>query len=121
MFHIHICGHIYMCAKYIFCFIFIGEKRLGTSEDSRNSPPPPEEGEQRTQPQDVEEGEVVEIVTTTGDVEVLEEQSTHFMTDSAQRLIQDIMWCSRDLDLIKEKTKEIEQRMKNMTDVLGRI
>ncbi|PIO38446.1 hypothetical protein AB205_0020780 [Aquarana catesbeiana] len=34
------------------------EKRLGTSEDTRD-PPPPEEGEQRTpQPRDVEEGVV---------------------------------------------------------------
>ncbi|XP_073449010.1 proteinase-activated receptor 4 isoform X3 [Aquarana catesbeiana] len=100
-----------------------GEKRLGTSEDTRD-PPPTKEGELSTQPEDVEEGEVeemVELVTTTGDVHVVEEQSTHFTTDSAQRLIQDIMWCSRDLDLIKEKTKEIEQRMKNMIDVLGRI
>ncbi|PIO32668.1 hypothetical protein AB205_0149560 [Aquarana catesbeiana] len=123
MFHIHISGHKYLCAKYTFCFILIGEKRLGTSEDSRNPPPqPPEEGEQRTpQPQDVEEGEVVEIVTPTGDVRVVEEQSTHFTTDSAQRLIQEIMFSSRDLDLIKEKNKEIEQRMKNMIDVLGRI
>ncbi|PIO24463.1 hypothetical protein AB205_0068660 [Aquarana catesbeiana] len=42
MFHIHICGYKYLCAKYTFCFILIGEKRLGTSEDSRN-PPPQEE------------------------------------------------------------------------------
>ncbi|PIO12342.1 hypothetical protein AB205_0146850 [Aquarana catesbeiana] len=120
MFHIHISGHKYLCAKYTFCFIFIGEKRLGMSEDNRN-PPPPEGREQRTQPQDVEEGEVVEIVTTTGDVHVVEEQSTHFTTDRAQRLIQEIMFCSQDLDLIKEKNKEIVQRMKNMIDVLGRI
>ncbi|PIO27657.1 hypothetical protein AB205_0018090 [Aquarana catesbeiana] len=90
------------------------------SEDTRD-PPRTKEGELSTQPRDVEEGEVVEIVTTTGDVHVVEEQSTHFTTDSAQRLIQDIMWCIRDLDFIKEKTKEIEQRMKNMIDVLGRI
>ncbi|PIO11946.1 hypothetical protein AB205_0194280 [Aquarana catesbeiana] len=102
MFHIHISGHKYLCAKYTFCFIPLGEKRLGTLENNRN-PLPPEEGEQRTQPQDVEEGEVVEIITTTGDVHVVEEQSTHFKTDSAQRLIQEIMFCSRDLDLIKEK------------------
>ncbi|PIO40558.1 hypothetical protein AB205_0141580 [Aquarana catesbeiana] len=64
MFHIPISGLKYLCAKYTFCFILIGEKRLRTSEDTRN-PPPPEEGEQRTpQPEDVEEGEVVEIVTT---------------------------------------------------------
>ncbi|PIN89242.1 hypothetical protein AB205_0161170 [Aquarana catesbeiana] len=104
MFHIPISGLKYLCAKYTFCFILIGEKRLRMSELHEPPPPPSEEGEQRTpQPQDVEEGEVVEIVTTTGDVHVVEEQSTHFTTDSAQRLIQDIMFCSRDLDLIKEK------------------
>ncbi|PIO35261.1 hypothetical protein AB205_0013910 [Aquarana catesbeiana] len=84
-------------------------------------PPSPEEGEQRTQPEDVEEGEVVEIVTTdSGDVYVVEEQSTLFTTDSAQRLIQDIMYCSQDLD-IKQKTNEVEQKLKNIIDVLGRI
>ncbi|PIO35990.1 hypothetical protein AB205_0140590 [Aquarana catesbeiana] len=81
MFHIHISGHKYLYAKYTFCFTLIGEKRLGTSEDTKN-PPPQEEGEQRTpQPQDVEGGEVEEVVkfvTTTGDVHVVEEQSTHF-------------------------------------------
>ncbi|PIO31006.1 hypothetical protein AB205_0120980 [Aquarana catesbeiana] len=87
MFHFPISGLRYLYARYTFCFILIGEKRLGTSEDSRN-PPPQEKGEQRTpQPQDVEQGEVVEIVTTTGDVHVVEEQFTHFTTDSAQRLV----------------------------------
>ncbi|PIO14604.1 hypothetical protein AB205_0217510 [Aquarana catesbeiana] len=52
-----------------------------------------------------EEGEVVEIVTTTGDVHVLEEQPPHFTSDSAQRLIQDIMFCNQDLDIIKQKKK----------------
>ncbi|PIO32985.1 hypothetical protein AB205_0134830 [Aquarana catesbeiana] len=108
MFHIHISGHKYLCAKYTFCFILIGLKRLRTLEDNRD-PPPPEEGEQRTQPEDVEEGEVVEIVTTTGDVHVVEKQSTLFTNDSAQRLIQDIMYCSQDLDIIKQKTNEVEQ------------
>ncbi|PIO30520.1 hypothetical protein AB205_0013680 [Aquarana catesbeiana] len=75
------------------------EKRLGTSEDT-TYPPPTKEGELSTQPEDVEEGEVVEIVTTTGDVHVVEEDS-HFT--SAQMLIQDIMVCSRDLDIIKKK------------------
>ncbi|PIO27117.1 hypothetical protein AB205_0021480 [Aquarana catesbeiana] len=121
MFHIPISGLKYRCAKYTFCFILIGEKRLRTSEDTRN-PPSPEEGEQRTpQPEDVEEGEVVEIVTTTGDVHVVEEQSPHFTSDSAQRLIQGIMFCSQDLDIIKQKTNDIEQKLKNTIDVLGRI
>ncbi|PIO26125.1 hypothetical protein AB205_0177410 [Aquarana catesbeiana] len=60
MFHIPISGHKYWCAKYTFCFILIGEQRLRKYEDTRD-PPPPEEGEQRSQPEDVEEGEVVEI------------------------------------------------------------
>ncbi|PIN98023.1 hypothetical protein AB205_0140830 [Aquarana catesbeiana] len=84
-------------------------------------PPPPEKGEQRTKPEDVEEGEVVEIVSTTGYVHVVEEQSTLYTTDSAQRLIQDIMYCSQDLDITKQKTNEVEQKLKNMIDVLGRI
>ncbi|PIO31556.1 hypothetical protein AB205_0188170, partial [Aquarana catesbeiana] len=98
---------------------------LGTSEDTRNPPPSPEEGGQRTpQPQDVEGGEVeevVEIVTTTGNVHVVEEQSPHFTSASAQILIQEIMVCSRVLDIIKQKTNEVEQKLKNMIDVLGRI
>ncbi|PIO40899.1 hypothetical protein AB205_0190460 [Aquarana catesbeiana] len=42
--HIHISGHKDLCAKYTFCFILIGEKRLGTSEDSSNPPPLPKKG-----------------------------------------------------------------------------
>ncbi|PIO12203.1 hypothetical protein AB205_0034400 [Aquarana catesbeiana] len=120
MFHIPFSGLEYLCAKYTFCFILKGEQRLGKYEDTRD-PPPPEEGEQMSQPEDVEEGEVVEIVTTTGDVQVVVPKSSHFTSDSAQRMIQEIMFCSRDLDIIKEKTKEIEQRLKNITDVLERI
>ncbi|PIO36057.1 hypothetical protein AB205_0104980 [Aquarana catesbeiana] len=101
-----------------FCFILIGEKRLRTSEDIRN-PPPPEEGKQRTP--HPEDGDVVEIVTTTGDLHVVEEQSPYFTNDSAQRLIHDIMFCSCNLDIIKQKTNEIEQKLKNMIDVLERI
>ncbi|PIO25513.1 hypothetical protein AB205_0084190 [Aquarana catesbeiana] len=93
-----------------------GEK---TSEDTRD-PPPPKEGELSTQPEDMEEGEVVEIVTTTGDVHDVEEDS-HFTSESAQMLIQDIKVCSWDLDIIKQKNKDAEQKLKNMIDVLGRI
>ncbi|PIO29212.1 hypothetical protein AB205_0095520 [Aquarana catesbeiana] len=81
-------------------------------------PPPHEEGEQSSQPEDVEEGDVVEIVTTTGDVRVVVPKSSDFTSDGAQQMIQEIMFCSRDLDIIKEKTMEIEQRLKNMIDVL---
>ncbi|PIO28785.1 hypothetical protein AB205_0101520 [Aquarana catesbeiana] len=117
-------GLKYLCSKYTFCLILIEEKRLRRSENTRN-PQPHKEGELSTpQTKDVEEGQVddvVEIVTTTGDVHVVEEQSPHFTSASAQMLIQDIMVCSRDLDIIKQKTNDVEQKMKNMIDVLGRI
>ncbi|PIO26212.1 hypothetical protein AB205_0076640 [Aquarana catesbeiana] len=124
MFHIPIYGLKYLCTKYTFCLILIGKTIFGMSEDTRN-PPTPKEGELSTpQPEDVEEGQVddvVEIVTTTGDVHVVEEQSPHFTSASAQMLIQDIMVCSRDLDIIKQKKNDVEQKMKSMIDVLGRI
>ncbi|PIO14898.1 hypothetical protein AB205_0024790 [Aquarana catesbeiana] len=97
------------------------EKRIRTSEDTR-APQPPKEGEIPTpQPEDVEEGEVYEvgkIVTTTGDVDVVEEE-THFTSASAQILIWEIMVCSRDLQKIKEDINDVERRFKNIIDVLG--
>ncbi|PIO27966.1 hypothetical protein AB205_0035360, partial [Aquarana catesbeiana] len=74
------------------------------------------------QPQDVEEGEVYEvgeIVTTTGDVDVVEEE-TYFTGASAHVLIGEIMVCNRDLEKIKENIND-QQKMKNIIDVLGRI
>ncbi|PIO14482.1 hypothetical protein AB205_0214840 [Aquarana catesbeiana] len=82
--------------------IHIGEKRLGTSENTRD-PQPPKEGELPTPQPENEEGdvyEVGEIVTTTGDVDVVEEES-HFSA-SAQILIGEIMGCNLDLDKLKE-------------------
>ncbi|PIO12428.1 hypothetical protein AB205_0202660 [Aquarana catesbeiana] len=94
------------------------EKRLGTSEDTRD-PQPHKEGEVTTpQPQDVEEGEVYEvgkIVTTTGDVDVVEEES-HFTSASAQILIGEIIVCNRDLQKIKEDINDVEKRLKNIID-----
>ncbi|PIO22601.1 hypothetical protein AB205_0134880 [Aquarana catesbeiana] len=99
------------------------EKRLRTSEDTRDTQPP-KEGEIPTpQPEDVEEGEVYEvgeIVTTTGDVNVVEEE-THFTSASAHILIGEIMVCNRDLQKIKEDKNDVEKRLKNIIDVLGRI
>ncbi|PIN99589.1 hypothetical protein AB205_0074910 [Aquarana catesbeiana] len=123
MFHITISALKYLCAKYTFFFIHIREKRLGTSEDTRD-PQPPKEGEiTKPQPEDVEEGEVYElgkIVTTTGDVDVVEEEP-NFTSACAHVLIGEIMVCNRDLQNIKEDINDIEKRIKNITDVLGRI
>ncbi|PIO36141.1 hypothetical protein AB205_0126910 [Aquarana catesbeiana] len=46
----------------------------------------------------------IKKVLLKSDVQVVEPKSNHFTCDSAQRLIQEIMLCSHDLDLIKEKT-----------------
>ncbi|PIO30078.1 hypothetical protein AB205_0046140 [Aquarana catesbeiana] len=112
-----------ICVLSIPFFYSNGEKRLRTSEDTRK-PPSPEEGEIPTpQPEDVEEGEVYEvgeIVTTTGDVDVVEEE-THFTSASAQILIGEIMMCNRDLQKIKEDINDVEKRLKNIIDVLGKI
>ncbi|PIO28352.1 hypothetical protein AB205_0095220 [Aquarana catesbeiana] len=74
------------------------------------------------QPEDVdsEVHELDEIVTTTGDVDVVEEE-THFTSASAHVLIREIMVCNRDLEKIKENINDVQQKMKNIFDVLGRI
>ncbi|PIO25012.1 hypothetical protein AB205_0181740 [Aquarana catesbeiana] len=122
MFQIPISALKYLRAKYTFYFFNTGEKRLGTSEDSRD-PKPPQEGEiPPTQPEDVEGNvyEVGEIVTTTGDVDVVEEE-TYFTSASAHILIGEIMVCNRDVQKIKEDINDVEKRLKNTIDVLGRI
>ncbi|PIO34723.1 hypothetical protein AB205_0043090 [Aquarana catesbeiana] len=96
MFHIPISCLKYLCAKYTFLFIHIGEKRFGTSENSKNTTPPKEGEIPPHTEEDVEGGEVNELgemVTTTGDVDVVEEE-THFTSASAQILIGEIMVCN---------------------------
>ncbi|PIO15601.1 hypothetical protein AB205_0085500 [Aquarana catesbeiana] len=64
--------------------------------------------------------EVGEIVTTTGDVDVVEEE-TYFNGTSAQILVGEIMVCNRELEKIKENINDVEKRLNNIIDVLGRI
>ncbi|PIO13966.1 hypothetical protein AB205_0121660 [Aquarana catesbeiana] len=93
------------------------------SKDTRD-PQSPKEGEiPKPQPDDVEKGEVYEVgekVTTTGDVDVVEEEF-HFTSASAHVLIREIMVCNRDLQKIKQDINDVEKRLKNIIDVLGRI
>ncbi|PIO11316.1 hypothetical protein AB205_0036400 [Aquarana catesbeiana] len=119
MFHIPISAIKYLCAKYTY-FFYIGEKRLGHhSSEETTDPPPHEEVEiPQTQPEE-EEGDVVEIVTTTGDRDVVEEG--HFTSESAQILNGEIMGCKRDLENIKQNINDVQNKMKNIIDVLGRI
>ncbi|PIO27985.1 hypothetical protein AB205_0160290 [Aquarana catesbeiana] len=111
-----------ICVLSLSIFFHIGEKRLGTSEDTRD-PPPAREGEIPTPQAEDVEGEVYEvsdIVTITGDVDVVEEES-HFTSESAQILIGERMGCNRDLENIKENINDVQKKMKNIIDVLGRI
>ncbi|PIO15516.1 hypothetical protein AB205_0060100 [Aquarana catesbeiana] len=53
------------------------------------------------------------------DGDVVEEG--HFTSESAQILIGEIMGCNRDLENLKENINDVENKMKNIIDVLGRI
>ncbi|PIO15515.1 hypothetical protein AB205_0060100 [Aquarana catesbeiana] len=123
MFHIPISAIKYLCAKYIYFFSHRGEKTRRTPLiRGHMDSTPQEEGEiSKTQPEE-EEGDIVEIgeiVTTTGDGDVVEEG--HFTSESAQILIGEIMGCNRDLENLKENINDVENKMKNIIDVLGRI
>ncbi|PIO11099.1 hypothetical protein AB205_0059430 [Aquarana catesbeiana] len=92
MFHIYSSAIKYLCAKYTI-FFHIGEKRLRghpSSEETRD-PPPLEELEIPQRQAEQGEEDVVEIVTTTGDSDVVD--PGHFTSESAQILIGEIMGC----------------------------
>ncbi|PIN89401.1 hypothetical protein AB205_0066640 [Aquarana catesbeiana] len=108
MFHIPISAIKYLCAKYTYFCSHRGEKTRRTPLIREvQGPPPQEEGEiPQTQPEEEEEGDVVEIVTTTVDQDVVEEEC-HFTSESAQILIGEIMGCNRDLENIKQNTTDV--------------
>ncbi|PIO12584.1 hypothetical protein AB205_0140970 [Aquarana catesbeiana] len=108
MFHIALSVIKYLCAKYTY-FFYIGDKRLGghPSSEETTKPPPLEEGE-IPQTQQEEEGDVVEIVTTTGDRDVVDRD--HFTSESAQILIGEIMGCNRDLENIQKNINDFQKK-----------
>ncbi|PIN96894.1 hypothetical protein AB205_0122820 [Aquarana catesbeiana] len=53
------------------------------------------------------------------DVDVVEEES--FTSASAHVLIGEIIVCNRHLEKIKENINDVQQKTKNVIDVLGRI
>ncbi|PIO40863.1 hypothetical protein AB205_0159650 [Aquarana catesbeiana] len=57
---------------------------------------------------------------STSDQDVVEEEC-YFTSESAQILIGEIMGCNRDLENIKQNINDVQNKMKNITDVLGRI
>ncbi|PIO14464.1 hypothetical protein AB205_0083440 [Aquarana catesbeiana] len=110
-----------ICVLTIPIFVHIGEKRLGGhhSSEETTDPPPHEEVEIHQRQAEEEEGDMVEIVTTTGDRDVVDEG--HFTSESAQILIGEIMGCNRDLENIQLNISDVKNKMKNIIDVLGRV
>ncbi|PIO11888.1 hypothetical protein AB205_0010370, partial [Aquarana catesbeiana] len=96
-----------------------GEKAQHHSTEETTDPPPQEEVEMTQSQQEEDEGDVVEIVTTTGDRDVVDEG--HFTSKSAQILIGEIMGCNRDLENIKQNINDVQNKMKNIIDVLERV
>ncbi|PIO11817.1 hypothetical protein AB205_0050270 [Aquarana catesbeiana] len=56
---------------------------------------------------------------STSDRDVVDED--HFTSQSAQILIGEIMGCNRDLENIKQNISDVQNKMKNIIDVLGRV
>ncbi|PIO15817.1 hypothetical protein AB205_0201280 [Aquarana catesbeiana] len=86
MFHIPISAIKYLCAKYTYFSLHRREKTWRTPLIRGDHRPPPQEvGEIPQSQAEEEEGDIVEIVTTTGDRDVVKEG--HFTSESAQILI----------------------------------
>ncbi|PIO16335.1 hypothetical protein AB205_0044340 [Aquarana catesbeiana] len=64
--------------------------------------------------------EVLETVSTTGDVDVVEDQ-THFSSASAQILISELLVSNRELEKMKENTHDLQNRVINIIDILAKI
>ncbi|PIO25183.1 hypothetical protein AB205_0167490 [Aquarana catesbeiana] len=60
------------------------------------------------------------MVTTTGDVDVVEEE-THFNSASAKVLISEIMMCNQILEKVKQNINDVQKRLTNIIDVLAKI
>ncbi|PIO11354.1 hypothetical protein AB205_0066700 [Aquarana catesbeiana] len=90
-----------------------------TPHPRRPEPPPLEEGEIPPTQDEQEDEDVVELVTTTGDREVVDEDP--FTSESAQILIGEIMGCNLQLEIIKQNINDVIPKYKNIIDVLGRV
>ncbi|PIO10636.1 hypothetical protein AB205_0138110, partial [Aquarana catesbeiana] len=78
------------------------EKRLG------GHPSPLEEGEIPPTQEEQEEEDVVELVTTTGDCDVVDPDP--FTSESAQILIEEIMGCNLALENLQKNINDVIQK-----------
>ncbi|PIO24718.1 hypothetical protein AB205_0161320 [Aquarana catesbeiana] len=65
-------------------------------------------------------GEVVEMMLTTSDVDVVEEK-TYFSSASAHIPISEIMVCNRYLEKMKQNIHDVQKRLSNIIDIFGKI
>ncbi|PIO12594.1 hypothetical protein AB205_0156050 [Aquarana catesbeiana] len=109
-----------ICMLSIPIFFYIGDTRLRGYHSSKETtdPSPHEEGEIH-QSQQEEEGDVIEIVTTSGDRDVVD--PGHFTSESAQIVIREIMGYNSDLENIQKNINDVQNKMKNIIDLLGRV
>ncbi|PIO11611.1 hypothetical protein AB205_0145630 [Aquarana catesbeiana] len=131
---------ISLCFNYTFCSILIGEKRLRQQSKDPRTPPShqpetedtPSPSPRPRPPDDLEDGEVEEVCevsSTPSEFLVVEGQAAEpFTTDSAQRLIGQIMLWNGQIDKMRDqihsmqlRLDSMQQEIKNMIDVLGRI
>ncbi|PIO11104.1 hypothetical protein AB205_0163020 [Aquarana catesbeiana] len=102
----------YLCANYTILF-YIGEKRLGghpSSEETR-APPLWKKGKSPSTQAEQEEEDVVELVTTKGDHDVVDPDP--FTSENAQLLIGEIMGCNLQLENIKKTSMMLFQKIKH--------
>ncbi|PIO10604.1 hypothetical protein AB205_0162810, partial [Aquarana catesbeiana] len=86
------------------------EKRLGghPSSEENTDPPPLEEGEIPPTQEEQEEEDGVELVTTTGERDVVD---PHILTsESAQILIGEIMGCNLELENLNKNIKTYSKK-----------
>ncbi|PIO36514.1 hypothetical protein AB205_0046790 [Aquarana catesbeiana] len=62
----------------------------------------------------------IKRVLQKSDVDVVEEE-THFTSARAQILIGEITVCNQELEKVMENINDVEKRLNNIIDVLGRI
>ncbi|PIO39444.1 hypothetical protein AB205_0098560 [Aquarana catesbeiana] len=104
MFYIYSSDIKYLCAKYTYLFLHRGHP----SSEETTDPPPLEGGEIHPSQAEQEEEDVVEIVTTTGDRDVVDPGP--FTSESAQILIGETMGCNRDLENIQKNINDVQKK-----------
>ncbi|PIO27016.1 hypothetical protein AB205_0151900 [Aquarana catesbeiana] len=110
MFHIPISARKYLCAKYTFFLFTYGRKDSG-HQRRPGTPHLWKKGKYHQHNRRRREMflKIGEIVTTTGDGDVVEEEC-HFTSESAQILIREIMGCNCDLENIKENISNVQKK-----------